>query len=365
MKRIVIITNIPSPYRVDHFIYLQKNFPQYDFHIVFSEKKSKSDLRQWNVSVSELNNVYFLENITLYFKRKYDDREICLTHGVGKLLKKISPDAVVCMEYNLTIIQTVIWCKFNKVPYISLTDGTLYSERNINKIQFFLRKFIISRAAAFIASSTKAKEKIEYYRNKNRIFVSYLSEDFSVYLQDKYENYGKNILYVGSLIDRKGVDLLLRALYLVKIDWHLDIVGDGQGKKELLEICNRLGISDRVSFLGYKQQIELKALYAKADLFVLPSREDCYGLVIMEAMASSLPVVCSKYVDGAYDLINEKTGRIIDPYDAESFASNIKEALLINCPDNKWGTNGKHRVKKFDFESVSVAFINAIEYVLQ
>lgn len=364
MKKVAIITNIPSPYRVDHFLYLQKHYLDYEFYIIFSGKKSKSDLRKWEVSVSDLKNVYFLDNFTLCFKRKYDDREISLTYGVGKLLKKISPDVVVGMEYNVTSIQSVIWCNKNDIPYLSLTDGTLFSERNISRLQILLRKFIISRATAFIASSTKAKEKIEFYDNKKKIFVSYLSEDFSDFLHDKYVNYGKNILYVGSLIDRKGVDLLIKALSLVDSDWHLNIVGDGQVKSYLLQICSELGLSSRVSFLGYKQKSELKNIYSQSDLFVLPSREDCFGLVIMEAMASSIPVVSSKYADGAYDLLDEKTGIIVDPYDTEVFAKAIKDAISINKISNEWGINGKSKLKHFTFESVSLAFIDAIEYAL-
>ena len=366
MKKIVIITDGPSPYRVDHYKFLQNSYKEYEFHIVFSIKKSKSELRQWETSaINELKHVHYLPNYTILIKKRFDNKQTIITHGVGKVLKQIVPDAVICMEYNPTSIQTIIWCKKNKVPFISLTDGTLHSERNINKVQFYSRKFIMKYADAFIASSTKAKEKIESYTTKKKIFISYLSEDQDKYLQTKIHNNGRHILYVGSLIKRKGIDLLLNVLIQIKEEWELNIAGTGPLLKELQEQAQRLGISDRVHFCGYQQVQGLVNLYQNADLFVLPTREDCYGLVIMEAMCASLPVVVSKYADGAYDLVEQHvTGLIVDPENIEEFAKAIDIALKANKGTNKWGLIANERIRRFSFDYVSVPFVEAIRYVL-
>ena len=364
-KRIAIITDGPSPYRVDHYRFLQNTYKEYEFHIIFAIKNFKSELRQWKSSDEGLKNVNYLPNHTILIKRKYDNRQIFITHGVGKVLKQIDADVVVCMEYNPTSIQTMIWCKRNKIPYISLTDGTLYSERNINTIQRLSRKFIMKNADAFVASSTKAKEKIESYNVKKRIFLSYLSEEQDKYLQNKTDNKGKIILYVGSLIERKGVDLLLNAMAQMTSECELNIAGNGPLLQELQTQVQQLGLNGRVHFLGYKQREDLLVLYQNADLFVLPTREDCYGLVIMEAMCSSLPVVVSKFADGAYDLVEQNvTGMIIDPYNCDEFANALEKSLKINTGTNKWGIAGNKRIRDFSFEHVSIAFIDAIKYVL-
>lgn len=365
-KRIVIITDGPSPYRVAHYRFLQNTYKEYEFHIIFAIKKSKSDLRQWETSDEGLDNVNYLPNHTILIKKRYDNKQIFITHGVGKVLKRIDADAVVCMEYNPTSIQTMIWCKTNKVPFISLTDGTLYSERNINRVQYLSRKFIMKNADAFIASSTKAKEKIESYTTKKKIFVSYLSEDLENYLLNKTHNNGKIILYVGSLIERKGIDLLLNAMAKMNKVCELNIAGTGPLLQELQDQAKRLGISNRVHFLGYQQRQDLVNLYRNADLFVLPTREDCYGLVIMEAMCASMPVVVSKYADGAYDLVEQQvTGLIVDPNNSDEFAKAMEVTLKTNEGTNIWGIAGNERVRKFSFEHVSVPFVDAIRYVLK
>ena len=81
----------------------------------------------------------------------------------------LKPEYVIAWEYNFAAVQSLIWCKKNGIPFIHLTDGTLYSERNINIIQKIMRKIIINNSDAAIASSTKAKEKlISWGMNENR-----------------------------------------------------------------------------------------------------------------------------------------------------------------------------------------------------
>ncbi len=361
-RKIVIITDGPSPYRVAHYTFLQSNYKNYDFYIIFATKRSKSELRKWRISTDELKNVHYLSQYTVFIRKKYDNRQIFITYGVYKVLNGIVPDAVVCMEYNPTSIQTMFWCNRKRVPYISLTDGTLHSERNIGRMQRLSRKYIMRNASAFIASSTKAKEKIQSYGVNKAIYVSFLTEDIDKYLIQKQASGNTNLLYVGSLIERKGVDLLFIALAQMQQDWNLKIVGTGILENELREQAIELGIDARIEFLGYKQQDELVQLYKQTDVFILPTREDCYGLVILEAMCASLPVVCSKYADGAYDLIDDGvSGYLVDPYDASRFAAKIMEALNRNQGNNKMGIAAYEKAKTFSFGNVSGAFITAIE----
>ena len=120
-------------------------------------------------------------------------------------------------EYNPTVIQALLYCKCKKIPYISWTDGTLFSERNINFVQKFLRKFVIKHASSYIASSTKSKEaQIAYGAAPEKCHISYLTVDVEKYIQ-KPEGRGEGkILCVGRLENLKGIDLLFKALLKVK-----------------------------------------------------------------------------------------------------------------------------------------------------
>lgn len=370
-KKAVFITNIPSPYRVDFFSYMQKNFPEYEFHIIFSGAGMEN--RKWNVEMEEIEHYHFLKSKTIIIRKRFDDRYVFIPVGVEKTLKEIAPDVVFAMEYNPTILRAVHWCRKKKIPFISWTDGTLNSEKNIGKVQRLSRNYIIKRAAAFIASSTASREaQIAYGADERKCFISYLTVDIQKYLYERKpdsmhhaENKtGLQLLYVGSLIQRKGLDLLLPAIAKTPQDVRLWIVGEGQEKDLLQKQCTELGISDRVEFLGYQEGGPLQKLYRTADAFVLPTREDCFGLVLLEAMCASLPIISSKYADGARDLVCDgQNGYIIDPEDTDGFAEAIRK---VAAGDQAF-VMGKHSYEKaheFSFEQVSKGCIRALSYVL-
>ena len=70
-KKAVFITNIPSPYRVDFFSYMQKNFPEYEFHIIFSGAGMEN--RKWSVEMEEIEHYHFLKSKTIIIRKRFDD----------------------------------------------------------------------------------------------------------------------------------------------------------------------------------------------------------------------------------------------------------------------------------------------------
>ena len=362
-KKAVFITNIPSPYRVDFFVYLQKNFPKYEFHVIFSGAGMEN--RKWSVELQELEHAVFLKSRTIVIRKRFDDRYIFLPTGVEKALADIGPDMVFAMEYNPTILRAVHWCRRCRIPFVSWTDGTLYSERHIGKVQRLSRSYIIKRAAAFVASSTAAKEaQVAYGADPAKCFISYLTVDIDKYLAKK-ESYGaRQLLYVGSLIQRKGLDLLMPALARTAEDIRLIIVGEGQERALLEEQIVKLCIADRVEFRGYVEGEPLRELYRTSDVFILPTREDCFGLVILEAMCASLPVISSKYADGARDLLAEgENGYIVDPEDTKAFAETI-ERIFEEGRLARMGACSYERAQKLSFAQVAEGCIAALRYVL-
>lgn len=363
MKRIVIITNIPSPYRVDFFYYLQQHATEYEIHIIYASRNE--DNRSWEIEEEKLLNSHFLDSRTIKILRRYDTKYIHITKGVAALLEKLHPDIVVGSEYNPTIFQALLYCQRMKIPYISWTDGTLHSERNISRIQKWLRKYVISHASAYIASSTKSREaQLAYGAKPESCFISFLTVDLDKYRVEATSRQANRFICVGSLIERKGIDLLLKALYGIEEDYSLVLAGSGQEEKNLKRLVQELKLENHVEFLGYLSQEELKKEYAKSSFFVLPTREDCFALVILEAMCAGLPVVCSKYADGVYDLVEEgKNGYIIDPYETEQFRKCLEELLQESAQVEKMGRASLQNLEHFRFAQVSKGFWEAILYV--
>jgi glycosyltransferase involved in cell wall biosynthesis len=114
------------------------------------------------------------------------------------------------------------------------------------------------------------------------------------------------IIFVGQLISRKGVDILLRGLgRLGSKNWRLTVVGDGPLRSEYEAIARRIGVDTRTQFLGALPNRQTLDLMASSDLLVLPSRFDGWGAVINEALMRGVPAVCSDRC-GASDLLMER-----------------------------------------------------------
>ena len=360
---IAIITNIPAPYRVDLFYYLQNNVREYDWHIIYTGRNE--DDREWKIDEGKLINSTILNAKIIDFKGKMFQRKIHFVLNISKQLDKINPDIVIAFEYNMASIQSLIWAKINKRKFISLTDGTLYSERDISLLQKLSRKIISNHSDAFIASSTKSKEKLLSWNvSPSKIFISYLTEDLSKYLKLKTNSQKNVILYVGRICEGKGLDLLFRSLFHINLKYELHVVGNGDKNdiSQLKKLAQDLDISDNIVWCGYKEGDDLIKEYENATCFVLPTRGDCFGLVLLEAAAANLPIVSSKFADGIYDIASENEQNhifIVDPYDETKFSKTIISAL-----SKKESDIIIRDLTKFEFPNVSKGYVNAIQHVM-
>lgn len=366
--RVAIITNVPSPYRVDFFYFLQTNYENYDFSIIYYCNDSMA--RQWKADEDRILNSYYVPSKTIRIKKHFDDHFISFPVGVGKLLSKLSPQVVVAMEYSPAILQAMHWCRKNKIPYVSWTDGTINSEKNIGRLQKLSRKYIFKRADAFIGSSHAAREnQLRYGAEKKHCHISMLTVDLDKYYVNDRTGYPDKLLYVGSLIERKGVDLLIRALAACgNKRVSLVIVGGGRERDNLAELAKELGVLDRIDFKGFLEGAALKECYRDAGAFVLPTRADCFGLVLIEAMCAGLPIIVSKFSDGAAETVTDSVnGYIIDPNDAKEFAGAIDRVFGTDDDEKvraQLGRASYEATDKFRFENVAVGYLEAIEDAL-
>src|SRR5262249_33102175 len=144
---------------------------------------------------------------------------------------------------------------------------------------------------------------------------------------------GEMILFVGRLVEKKGVEYLLNAMPSVIRAYPravLVIIGEGTQRPELEELARKLGIQPWVRFLGRIPNDELPKYYAAADVFVGPSVIDKFGdteglgIVFLEAAACQVAIIGTS-VGGISDvLINEVTGTQIDPSDSDQLARELK-----------------------------------------
>jgi glycosyltransferase involved in cell wall biosynthesis len=142
---------------------------------------------------------------------------------------------------------------------------------------------------------------------------------------------GLALLCVASLTARKGHLVLLEALGgLVDLDWHLTCVGspdrDPQAAQAVAAAIARFGLDDRVSLLGEQDEAGLAPLYDRADLFVLASYHEGYGMVLAEALARGLPIVATK-AGAIPGTVPPSAGMLVEPGDPAALAGALRQVM--------------------------------------
>lgn len=175
----------------------------------------------------------------------------------------------------------------------------------------------------------------------------------------------KLVIYAGRFDERKGIETLVRAIAKNEVKRHenlkLMIVGgstpgetDGIEKNRIASIVKELNIEDITEFVGRVQHEDLAYYYAAADVCVVPSHYEPFGLVAIEAMASRTPVIASNVGGLKFSVADGKTGLLVPPQDEIAFAKAIDSILSDEQWHQELATNARNRVEaKFSWDGVA------------
>ena len=173
------------------------------------------------------------------------------------------------------------------------------------------------------------------------------------------------ILYVGRFDSRKGIETLVRAVGCERVKHHhnlqLIIVGgftpgkkDGKEKVRIEGIVNELGLKDITTFAGQVEHRDLAYYYAAANVCVVPSHYEPFGLVAIEAMASGTPVIASEVGGLKFTVVNEFTGLLVPSQDERAFARAIERVLSYPAWSRQLEKEARKRVASmFSWDGVA------------
>lgn len=335
IMKILFITNIPVPYRVNFYNELGKYA---DVTVVF-EAKSASDQGikfNWNLES--------IKNFKAIFLSDGDIKEKQIDWKIFKYLNAKEYDAIILTSYAyLTEMAFLIGLKLTRKKYYLSSDGGLI-KYNESIFMRFLKKYLIHGAEGYFSPSAQTDDYLCFYgAEKNRLirypFTSLWKKDIierpiqiseKIKLRKKYNvPYNKMIIGVGQFIPRKGWDILLRAIKCSDLEnVGLYIIG-GIPTSEYNKIVEEQKLHN-VHFLNFMGNEELAEYYLMADIFCLPTREDIWGLVINEAMAKGLPVITTDKCIAGLELV-KGNGAIIPVDNVENLRSAIISALKNTC----------------------------------
>ena len=339
-----------------------------------------NQITEWDSSLLEGYDYTFFKKI---FKSNLLGFFMPLVYGFSKALKEKKWDAVWIHGYNhQSLIIILLLALFYKIPIFFRAESTLsITKSNFIKDIFIHQLVSLSSALLYIGSLNK-----EYYLNygarEKQLFFTPYAVDNAFY---KYTNEEKKkisdrlrkesdidaqatiILFVGKFISRKNPLILLEAFHqLINKQPRNKVVllfaGTGPDHELIENKIKQYYLDAKVKILGFKNEKELREYYSIADLLVLPSKEETFGLVINEAMSAGTAIIASDKVGSSKDLvINGVNGFIFKSENLESLTTILEKALSDKEALLNMAAKSEEIIKDWNYDKDLVGIISALE----
>lgn len=362
------VTWWPVPYWTDRFNYLADR-GDVDFEAVFlagrsSILESKVDEASWRFRHTFLR--HGADSTGYYGAKLRVPRPWPIARGRF--------DAVIMTYSEASCIAAALLCWALKKPYFLFVANTEYDERKPGEIKDRIKRELFKRATGVLATGTLQRDYASRYVDDGKVFIignpvgSLQSERYcsSETIIDSRKELGWDgkiiLLYVGRLATEKDLTTLLDAvgrLYGRGIKPKLVLVGSGPMEGRLRARASELSLN--VEFAGFLQREDLAKRYAAADVFVLSSRSEPWGLVVNEAMQFGLPLVLSNKVGSAPALLQEgQNGFVSAAGNADDFASSIEALCLDEDLRRRMGEVSRQKIKDHSIEAWADAVLAAV-----
>lgn len=322
--KVLWLTNIPSPYRVEFFSMLGQKC---DLTVVFEKDSSNERDGSWKKYSFQNFEGIILKGLKTSTDQAFDP-------GIIKYIRPEYDKIIVSNFLTPTGIFAVGYLKAKRIAYYLESDGGFYSKPN--PLVGAIKKFAISNAKGYF-STGKAHD--DYYVGNGADPSRLIRYPFSSYrecsvlskpvtVEEKTRIRAKQgiptnkevVITVGQFIPRKGFDVLLKAVHGLDV---LTYIIGGTPSQEYLELAD-----ENVRFLPFMRKKEIFQWFMAADLFVLPTRYDIWGLVVGEAMACGLPVITtSKCLAGLEMVQDGVNGYLVETKNVEQLKEKIIKAL--------------------------------------
>lgn len=363
--KVLFLTNIPSPYRVAFF----EEFGKLVQLTVLYERVMASDRNEkWKAEAGKSFTEIYLSGKKIGY-----DGALCMS--VIQYLSDKQFDYIIVGGYSTpTGILSIIYLKWKRIPFIlNIDGGFIKKELGFKRI---IKSCFIGSASAWLSPSCKADEYIIYYGARKDMIFRYpftstcqgdillapLSCDDKVQIKRKLGV--KNsalIISVGSFIHRKGFDILIEIAAQLSEEAEFWLIGGGNEYNAYEELIEQRQAFN-VKLIPFMVKDELMRYYDAADIFVLPTREDVWGLVINEAMARGLPIITTDKCGAGVELIEDGgNGYIVSCEDENGLLEKIKSLITNEELQQRMGRQSLAKIRGYTFSQMALCHYHILE----
>lgn len=360
--KVLYLTNIPSPYRVDFFNELGKYC---DLTVLYERNNAKDRDKKWKASCPLNYKEIFLKGINI-------GKDTAINPEVIKYLERFKDGVIVIGGFSTpTGMLSIEYLRIRNFQFIINADGGMVKSES--RFKYFLKKHFISSASAWLSTSKITDDYfLAYGAKKENIYRYPFTSLFANEIMDRVLSFDEKteirkrlgingsqvVLAVGRFIPLKNYDLLLSAWSKIDSESTLCIVGSGPEKEKYQNIVNDLKLNN-VKIIDFKQKNELKDYYMCADIFVHPTETDVWGLVINEAMAHGLPIITTDGCVAGLELVkNNDNGFIIPVNNIDIISDSVNELLRNRELKISMGQRSLEKISNYSIKNMAKVHVD-------
>ncbi|WP_338289257.1 glycosyltransferase [Luteolibacter sp. LG18] len=375
-----LVTNMVAPYRVSFYNALAELC---DLTVVVDtdsefNRSWKLDERQFRFTRLVMNST----SVVVPRKRKdvaYEEqRQVHFSQRLMGVLRAVKPDVVLSNELGLRSFWSFLYSRLYRCPWLLVSEATEHTEGWVGITKAYFRKFLISQADGFWSNGI---ETTRFLINRGAASIGITSDMTGIATREFREEAlrafrdrqglrkllgldGIVFLFAGRLESGKGIPQLLQAVMERRVELagrcSLLFVGDGTLREEVESFGRELRSEIPVYLTGFVQPEKLPPLFAASDVFVMPTLDDNWPLVNLEALAAGLPQIYSIYNGGAADLNSVAgVGMAIDPCTLGELAAKLVECVNV-LPSRVQGAAAIQRLVHYSPEAQAQRALDSI-----
>jgi glycosyltransferase involved in cell wall biosynthesis len=307
----------------------------------------------------------------------YSSRFTSLSPKIIFPLLRAKPELIFTSSFGIWTILALLLKPLGRWRVVIAYEGSSPSVDFTNSsFRLGLRRLMVKAADAYITNSQAGKNyltKVLHAKPESVFAHPYEVPAAEAWLKDSTENAialklkRPIFLFVGRVIRRKGLHLLLEACNLLKQqgynNYSVLVVGDGEQRAELEAFCQDNELTDWVEWKGWVEYAQLNSYFRSADIFVLPTLEDTWGVVTLEVMLFGKPVLCSKGAGSAEMIIDGENGYVFDCDRPERLAELMGKFITQPELIASMGQKSQQLIAKYTPQAAAESLAKVVEFM--